>query len=115
MDTEQVIPLKKISKEALTRYFKEVYKLGDEQIVIMLESSATSLNNSLSSLYKVIEDGDNEETVRLAHSIKGLLLNMGQAEWSNVARELEQNAEKLGSEKSLELVKALHQGVEELL
>ncbi len=116
MDTNQVLPLNKVTKEELKHYFKDVYKLGDEQIVIMLESSAKSLNSSLNGLYAILDGGDDHEaTARLAHSMKGLLLNMGQVEWSKLAREIELNAEKLDKGRTLELVKELHRGVGELL
>lgn len=106
----------KATRDVLRSHFRDVYKLDDDQIEIMLKSSAQSLNGSLESLFSVLDSSENPvETAKLAHSIKGLLLNMGLSGWADIARNLEINANDFTRDQCLELAKTIEEGIEEIL
>jgi len=106
----------KVTVNNLRNHFKTVYRLADDQIDIMLESSAKSLNTSLSALYDAIGEGASlEEVSRLGHSIKGLLLNMGEQGWAELARELELSASGGADVDYKGLIDGIHKGVEDIL
>ncbi len=82
------IPLVKI--ETLRRHFKKTYKLADDQIDLLLASSARSLQTTLAAAEEVLLQPDYyEKLAHHAHSMKGLLLNMGEDKWAARAREIE--------------------------
>ena len=100
----------------LRNHFETIYQLDPSQVEIMLESSAKSLQATLTDLSKAIE-GDNglKEVSRLGHSLKGLLLNMGEREWADLARRIEQSAA-LGKQMDyMGIIKGIRQGSKKLL
>lgn len=85
----------KITK--LKDHFKKTYRLTDEQVERMIRSSAASLHESLGSVAEFTDadwENDTEKIMQIAHSLKGLLMNMGESVWAERAREVEQRAEK---------------------
>lgn len=78
---------------ALKQHFKTTYQLREDQVELMLQSSRKSMDTVLAAA----EDALRAEDVcgrlgDIGHSLKGLLLNMGQSQWAEVARDLEVSA-----------------------
>tara|TARA_Y100001933_G_scaffold74916_1_gene76237 strand:- start:329 stop:724 length:396 start_codon:yes stop_codon:yes gene_type:complete len=97
-------------------HFETTYRLDDSQVEVMLESSVKSLKATLSRLDAAIE-GDHglKEVSRLGHSLKGLLLNMGEREWADLARLIEQSAA-VGEQRDYrDILRGIGQGAEKLL
>ncbi len=85
--------LPRVSKDRLVHHFKTAYRLDDDQIEVMIESTAKSMSAALAALYQALDENRGlDEVARLGHSIKGLLLNIGETHWAELARELEKSA-----------------------
>lgn len=116
MKTDEGATPPKIRTEKLREHFSTTYRLKDDQIDMMLASTSKSLNASLRALYEALDEGGNlNEVSRLGHSVKGLLLNMGEPQWAEFARELENSAAKGESRDYRKLVECIHRGVEKIL
>ena len=116
VQNENPSPLKKVSAEVLREHFRSNYNLVGEQIELMLTSSAQSLKKSLTGLYAALEQEDNfEELEKLGHSIKGVLLNMGEQEWAEEARKIELSAAAGKKVDYLGMIKNIHRGVKDVL
>ncbi len=106
----------RVSTDVLRKHFAASYNLKEEQIDLMLASSAKSLNKSLTALYEALDKRANlEELAKLGHNIKGVLLNMGEAEWAAIARKIEVSAAAGRSIDYRSMVEQIHQGVEDVL
>ena len=101
--------------EELRRHFRTAYKLKEEQIDLMITSSAGSLRSIFLEVDGLPENESlNEKIAALAHTVKGLLLNMGQVEWAEYAKEIEYTA-KAGEEKDYKsMMKTLRAGLQEI-
>ncbi len=100
----------------LRKHFATSYRFDDAQIEIMLESSLNSLKSTLGKLEEAVaESHEHTEISRLAHSLKGLLLNMGEHEWAELARHIEKSV-KSAEQKELEvIVGEIRRGSQKLL
>ncbi len=80
-----------ITVERLRRHFSLTYKLGEAQVDFMIKSSAQSLLAVFETARQIFEKDfpDHADLVRMSHSLKGLLLNMGEPEWADIARSME--------------------------
>jgi hypothetical protein len=77
----------------LRTHFRTAYKLDDTQVELMVQSSAKSLNIALAAAAEAMKGDDIHELMcQVGHSLKGLLLNMGQPEWAGVAKRIEGSA-----------------------
>ena len=83
--------LPEITVERLRRHFSLTYKLGEEQVDFMIKSSAQSLLAVFETARQIFEKDapDQAALVRMSHSLKGLLLNMGEPGWADIARSME--------------------------
>jgi len=64
--------------------------LNETQVETMLVSSSKSLKQALASAHDILAGTEPEARFALVfHSLKGLLLNMGEAEWAAYTKELE--------------------------
>ncbi|MBM9603929.1 Hpt domain-containing protein [Desulfopila inferna] len=105
-----------VHREKLRDHFKSTYRFTEDQIDALLESTAQSMNATLGSLYAALEkESSSEEISRLWHTMKGLLLNMGEQQWAEVARELENAAGRGEKRDYRKMVRIIHQGVEDIL
>jgi HPt (histidine-containing phosphotransfer) domain-containing protein len=104
-----------IKVETLRQHFRTVYKLNEEQINLMIASSSRSLRSAFQSFDEISDDEDiYKKIMMISHSIKGLLLNMGQPEWAECAKEIE-DAAKMGEDRDYkEMVQRLRLGMQEL-
>ena len=76
--------------DRLRDHFRRTYMLNETQVETMLISSSKSLNQALASAHDILEGTEPEARFTLVfHSLKGLLLNMGEAEWAAYTKELE--------------------------
>ena len=76
--------------DRLRDHFRRTYMLNETQVETMLISSSKSLNQALASAHDILEGTEPEARFTLIfHSLKGLLLNMGEAEWAAYTKELE--------------------------
>jgi hypothetical protein len=82
-----------VTIESLREHFRTTYKLNEEQIDLMVVSSARSLQTAFLATDEIREGEDVcVKMAAIAHSLKGLLLNMGQHEWAAYAAEIEKIA-----------------------
>lgn len=82
-----------VSIAVLKKHFKTTYQLGDSQVELMLQSSRKSLDKILTEAEVALQAEDVcSHLVSIGHSLKGLLLNMGESEWAAFAREFERAA-----------------------
>ncbi len=115
MKTQRTMP-SKVSRDRVRSHFQEVYSLSREQVEIMLKSSAQSLTTFLSALEDAVDNGRSlPEIARLGHGLKGVLLNMGEEGWAEVARNLESSAAAGKSMDYGEIVAAIRLGVDAVL
>lgn len=100
-----------VALENLIRHFKNSYGLSDEQVEIMIQSSANSLTKAFVRLYEILEKRQSmEELARQGHRLKGILLNMGEYEWAEVARQLELSAYKEEQRDYRQLIERIENG-----
>lgn len=84
------IELTPVSVDRLRRHFSQTYKLSDEQVEFMVRSAARSLQTTFDSVDQIPAGGDSgADLVRVAHNLKGQLLNMGEMGWADIARMVE--------------------------
>ena len=82
----------------------------------MLKSSSESLRKSLDDLYAVLDKDCNlEDLAKISHNIKGVLLNMGESEWAEIARTMETSAMTGKKIDYRSMVEHIHKGVEGVL
>lgn len=87
---EQLTP---VSVDRLRRHFSQTYQLNDEQVEFMVRSAARSLQTTFDTVDQALAGGDPcTVLIPVAHSLKGLLLNMGEAGWADIARRIESAA-----------------------
>jgi HPt (histidine-containing phosphotransfer) domain-containing protein len=116
LKNNEIQKLPRVSRERLVHHFKATYRLDDDQIKVMIDSSARSMNAALAALYQALDENrDLSEIARLGHSIKGLLLNMGETQWAELARELEKAAAQGKQLDFRAIVANIHQGFEDVL
>lgn len=100
----------------LKEHFKKMYNLNEVQIGMMLVSSAQSLRTTLEGIEEYLQVEPNlAEIAKLSHSLKGLLLNMGEEEWADIARSLELSAAADRDEDYSGLLEQLKWGAKEML
>ncbi len=106
----------KVTADKLRIHFRTTYKLSDEQVEVMLTSSVKSLTSCFSALHVALDrEGGFEEVFRSAHSLKGLLLNMGENLWAGLARELELAAAGEEERDYHRMVSEIRYGIEDIL
>ncbi len=82
-----------VSIDGLRTYFRSTYQLGEQQVELMINSSRKSLEKILAEARLALQSEEVcGEMVHIGHNLKGLLLNMGEPEWAELARELEHSA-----------------------
>ncbi len=116
MDKPDTGNLPRVNKDRLKRHFQTTYRLDDDQIEVMIESTARSMNAVLAALYQALDENRSlDEVARLGHSIKGLLLNMGEKHWAELARELEKAASQGKQQDYRTIVETIHHGFKDVL
>lgn len=115
LDNQDNLPAP-IKIENLRSHFRNTYGLTEEQIEKMLISSAKSLATTLGQLYDSLEQKENlAELTRLGHNLKGVLLNMGEQEWADIARRLEKSAAAGEPQNYREIAGSIGKGAEEII
>lgn len=112
---EQPVP-PALSLETLRNHFKNIYKLKDDQVEFMIGSASQSLQMALASAEQaLVSDYLCAALAPVAHSFKGLFLNMGEPEWAALARAMEQAAKAGEPYEYAIVVQKIRQGVATLL
>lgn len=85
------LDLTEVTVERLRRHFSQTYKLNEDQVEFMVKSSAQSLRTVFESAQQILAGDDSQQAAlaKMAHSLKGLLLNMGEQGWADIARAVE--------------------------
>jgi len=79
-----------VSLEKLRRHFLEAYKLNASQVEIMVVSSSKSLTQALDNIEKHLKTKEDDQTLSsVFHNLKGVFLNMGEKEWADFFRDIE--------------------------
>ena len=78
----------------IIEHFKSMYALDEDQALKLIESAKSDLNKHLSTAEENIKKLDLGALAKTAHAMKGVLLNLGLSDQADLAREIEQNAEK---------------------
>ena len=100
-----------IEPSNLREHFATTYRLDIHQVEIMLKSSAQSLEATLTDLQKALDDNlGYQEISRLGHNLKGVLLNMGELEWADLARRIEKAAGAEDQENYRDIVCGIRRG-----
>ncbi|MDP3479276.1 MAG: Hpt domain-containing protein [Desulfoprunum sp.] len=98
--------------ETLRNHFRNVYKLKDEQVEFMIRSASQSLQTALASAEQALaSDNLCAALSPVAHSFKGLFLNMGESEWASLARAMEQATKAGQLHEYAAVVQKIRQGV----
>ena len=103
-----------VSIETLRKHFRDVYSLTDPQVEIMLESSSRSVRQALDEVHPLLSDPELSvaSLKPFFHGLKGLLLNMGESEWAEVARSLENMVEEGQLEDPAGVIRVLSSGLQ---
>lgn len=117
--------LQPVTLSKLRTHFKDVYLLKDDQVEIMLQSSSKSMIKVLKDSEEFIErltkqtstqDREFDERCRkFFHSLKGLLLNMGEAEWAAYAKGLETEYKSLNRTQLQKIITEIKNGMAEVI
>ena len=100
----------------LRNHFSVTYQLDPQQVELMVSSSRRSLEKIFHEACIALQMDDQAgKMVAVCHSLKGLLLNMGEPGWANMARELEAAARKGESLDYPALFHRFHEGMAEVL
>jgi hypothetical protein len=108
--------LSEVTLSQLRRHFRENFLLKEPQVELMLHSSAQSLQHGFERLAEVCaETSERQALIAVYHGLKGLFLNMGENEWAEYTRKIE---EKLREGKELDhqsIATVLRRGMVEIL
>ncbi len=116
IQTEESATLSPIRVDSLRCHFKITYKLKDGQIDLLLASSARSLKNTLTAAGEAFNSPNSFEILaHQAHTMKGLLLNMGEPAWASRARTIELSAIEKKELDYRELLDEIIEGVQDVL
>jgi CheY-like chemotaxis protein/HPt (histidine-containing phosphotransfer) domain-containing protein len=97
-NSESEIPLKQSKppkadiRHQVRNHLRTVDLLENEQIDHLLTIAAETLSDNLSTAESALKDADYKELGRIAHSIKGSLLNLGLDDIAQTAKKIEINA-----------------------
>lgn len=96
----------------LRDHFRQVYKLDEDQVEFMLKSASQSLQKCFASADQALASDDLCSALApVAHSLNGLLLNLGEGDWAALARNIEQAATAGRTYEYAEAVDSMRQGV----
>lgn len=102
--------------DRLREHFRRTYMLNERQVETMLVSSSKSLREALAAARQILKGIEPESNyVLIFHSLKGLLLNMGESEWAAHLREIE-NQLRAGEQLDHEsIIGTIERGLTEIL
>jgi len=102
--------------ESLKNHFKSAYMLSDAQVDLMVESSIESLKSTFALLQKAMEKDNNFKEINVqSHRLKGVLLNMGENDWAEIARQMEKSASRKEYKQYSSIVENLQKGMANIL
>ncbi|MBL4901554.1 response regulator [Desulfocapsa sp. AH-315-G09] len=96
-----------LDMDAVRHNLQKRYKISGEQLEKMLQSSQRTLATDLASAEENLTHGDLNALSKSAHSIKGLLLNLGCSHLATLAERLERQQIREGDEKESALQQQL--------
>jgi len=79
-------------REQIVSHMKVQFNLPDEQIDAMIPTFIQTLNEHLSALERAVASGSLEAVGRVAHTLKGALLNLGLEQCAGTALTIEKGA-----------------------
>lgn len=106
--------LQPLSVASLRRHFIEIYRLSADQADLMVDSACRSLRESLHAGTTALARGDRGELAGCAHNLKGVFLNIGERDWAEVARRLENVANGIAEGDEQLLLQRLHESISTL-
>ncbi|MCD6569677.1 MAG: Hpt domain-containing protein [Deltaproteobacteria bacterium] len=86
--------------------------LEDDEFLELVELFMETCASDISRLQVAIDQGDTQQVVEAAHSIKGASANLGFMEISSVAKEMEQNARDDSLDGAAEAVETIKKGLD---
>lgn len=102
--------------EGLKKHFKSAYMLTDAQVDLMIESSIKSLKSTFALLQDATEKDNNFREINVqSHRLKGVLLNMGESDWAEIARQMETSASREEYKQYSSIVENLQKGMADIL
>lgn len=104
-----------VTISVLREHFRTTYKLDEAQVELMITSSKQSLDVTLSAAREALQHEKScGDLARVSHNLKGLLMNMGEDGWAQLARNMEKAA-KAGEEIDYAgIIDRLYAGVAEI-
>jgi hypothetical protein len=118
METQKIAARKimtPVTIKRLREHFQATYNFNEEQIDLMVVSSAKSIQAAFLAIDETADQkGLCEKIAVIAHGLKGLLLNMGQTEWAGYVRDIEHTAKAGRNHECTEMVHRLRLGLQEV-
>ena len=98
--------------ERLREHFRQVYKFNEDQVESMLRSASQSLQKCFASADQALASDDLCSALApVAHSLNGLLLNLGEGDWATLARDIELAATAGRAYEYAEVIARMRQGM----
>jgi HPt (histidine-containing phosphotransfer) domain-containing protein len=111
-----LITLPPVQLTTLRTHFRKAYKLKEDQIELMIQSSQKSLTVTMAAAYDALQADDVcGQLVKVAHNLKGVLLNMGEKRWAELAREVEVAARNNENKDYTAAINQLADGIAEVM
>jgi hypothetical protein len=108
--------LSEVTLSRLRRHFRENFLLKEPQVELMLQSSAQSLLYGFERLAVVCTETSERQTlIGIYHGLKGLFLNMGENDWAEYTRKIEEKLREGGELDHQSIVTVLRRGMVEIL
>jgi HPt (histidine-containing phosphotransfer) domain-containing protein len=104
-----------VNVNAAKEHLANTYKLTPDKIDHMLNGLKGPLIQEFTNADEALEQNNLADLSRAAHTIKGCLLNLGVADWAELAREIELSAKKEEQEDYAAMFKELRTGLGPLL
>jgi len=98
-----------LQQDILT-YLRQEYQIKEDHALQLIELSQRNLEKNFEALQKAFDNKDFTTLRKIAHGIKGILLNIGQQELAAAALELEEN----GGPQSARMIESLKAEISQL-
>ncbi len=109
-----ITDMEKGIKDQIRGHFADSFQLTENQVNSLIFSSAMTISENIESIEHALQQGNYTEVTKIAHTIKGTLLNLGLNELAGKALELE-SASRAGASDCKTLNRELKDALQGLL
>jgi hypothetical protein len=107
--------LPEVTLSRLRKHFRENFLLKEPQVELMLHSSAQSLLHGFERLAVGAEPSERQTLIGVYHGLKGLFLNMGENDWAEYTRKIEEKLREGSELDHQSIATVLRRGMVEIL